>query len=107
VLRAHVVTDPHMREIPHPGRRRRVVRRGRKTVADLIDDDDEILVGIERTALTDIDLLHDFVGAGVPGGDEDVVIFGGIERAESSVGERATADGAAFSNSRLPMSCSP
>src|SRR5207249_588848 len=67
-----------------------------KTVADLIDDDDEILVGIERTAFTDIDLLDDLVGAGVPGGNEDGVVFGGTERAESSVGECAPADGAAL-----------
>ena len=85
-----------MREIPHSGRRRRIVRRGRKTVANLIDDDDEILVGIERTALTDIHLLDDFVRAGVPSGNEDGVILGGTECTESSVGECATADGAAL-----------
>ena len=85
-----------MREIPHPSRGRRVVWRRRKTVANLIYDDDEIVVGIERAAPTDIHLLHDLVGAGVPGGNEDGVIFGGIERAKSSVGECATADGAAL-----------
>jgi len=30
MLCAHVITDAHIREIPHPGRRRGVVRRGRK-----------------------------------------------------------------------------
>ena len=85
-----------MWEIPHSSRPRRVVRRGGKTIADLIDDNDEILVGIERAALTDINLLNDLVGAGVPRRDKDGVIVGGIERAEGSVGECATADGAAF-----------
>jgi hypothetical protein len=85
-----------MREIPHPGRRRRVVRRGGKTIADLIDDNYEIFVGVERAALTDIHLLDDLVGAGVPGRNKDGVIFGGIERTERRIGEFATADVAAF-----------
>src|ERR1700730_832684 len=85
-----------MREISHPARRRRVVRRGGKTVADLIYDNDQILLRVERAAVTDIHLLDDLVGAGIPGGNEDGVIPGGAEGAKSSVGEGATADGAAF-----------
>jgi len=50
VLRAYVVADPHMCEIQHSGRQRRVVRRGRETAADLVDDDNEILGGVERAA---------------------------------------------------------
>ena len=96
MLRAHVITDAHMREIPHPSRRPRVVRRGGETAADLIDDDDEILGGIECTAVADVNLLNDLVGAGVPGGNEDGVIFGSVERAERSVGELAIADGGTF-----------
>ena len=76
VLRAHIVADPHMRKISHPGRCRRVVRRGGETAADLIDDEDEILLGIERAALADIDLLHDFAGAGIPGRDQDGIVPG-------------------------------
>jgi hypothetical protein len=68
VLRAHVVADAHMREIPHSRRRRRVVGRGGKTAADLIDDQDEILCGVERTPLADKYLLDDLVCARVPGG---------------------------------------
>ena len=85
-----------MREISHAGRRRGVVRRGRTTVANLIDDDDEILVRIERPARTDVNLFDDLVSAGVPGRDENGIVFGRVERAESRVGERAAADGAAF-----------
>ena len=54
MLRAHVVADAHAREVGHAVRRRRVVRRGREAVADLVDDDDEVLVRIERAALADI-----------------------------------------------------
>src|SRR5450631_1839517 len=72
------------------------VRRGGKPTANLIDDDDEILVGIERTALTDIYLLDDLVCAGIPGGDEDGVGFPGIELAEGCVGEVARTYRTAF-----------
>jgi hypothetical protein len=85
-----------MREISHAGRRRGVVRRGRTTVANLIDDDDEILVRIERPALANVNLFDDLVRAGVPGRNENGVVFGGIERAESRIVERAAADGTAF-----------
>src|SRR3984885_4560890 len=96
VLRAHVIPDAHMGKISHPGRWRRVVRRGGKTIADLINDDDEILAGIEGVALADIYLLHDLVCAGVPGGNEDGIVFRSIELAESSVGELAGAYRVAF-----------
>src|SRR4051794_23457883 len=91
-----VITDADMRKIPHPSRRRRVVRRGGKAVANLVDDDDEILVGIERATLPDIHLLHDLACAGVPGRNEDCVIFGGAERTKTGVSECAAANSAAF-----------
>jgi hypothetical protein len=72
------------------------VRRGGKTTADLIDDDDEILAGIEGVALADIYLLHDFVCAGIPRGDEDGIVFRTIEFAESCVGEVASTNRPAF-----------
>jgi hypothetical protein len=34
MLCAHVITNAHTREIPHPGRRRGVMRRGRKIVPE-------------------------------------------------------------------------
>src|SRR5437868_4080534 len=85
-----------MREVPHPGRCRRVVWRSGKTAANLIHGNDEIFVGIERVTLADIHLLDDLVGAGVPSGNENGVILGGIKRAVSSVGECAIANGAAL-----------
>ena len=69
------------------------MRRTRKAVAELIDDDDEILAGVERSAGAVISLLDDLVCSGVPGWDKDGVIFGGIERAEDRVGKSAAADG--------------
>src|SRR4051794_11670677 len=71
VLRTYVITDTHVREIPHACWCERVVRRGRKTVANLIDDDDEIFFGIKCAAFTYVHLLYDFVRAGVPGGNKD------------------------------------
>jgi len=85
-----------MREIPHSSRWRRIVRRGGKTAADLIHDDDEVFGGIERATVADINLLNDLVGARVPGGNKDRIIVAGVERAKSSVGELAIADGAPF-----------
>src|ERR1700722_18289461 len=92
VLRAHVIPDAHMGKISHPGRWRRIVRRGGKTIADLIDYDDEILAGIEGVALADIYLLHDLVCAGVPSGEEGGIVFPRLEGDESSVGELASAN---------------
>src|SRR6266481_5327178 len=95
-----------MWEMPHHGRRRRIVRGAGETAANLIDDNDEILVGIERTPFTDIDLLDDLVGARIPGGNEYGVIVGGIEGAKSGVGEFTIADSAALFQIEIPMSCS-
>ncbi len=77
------------------------MRRGGEAVADLIDDDDEILVGIERTATSRVHLLHDFARAGIPSGNEDSVVFCRIERAERGVGELAISNGATFFQSEL------
>ena len=73
VLRAHVITDTHVREIAHSSRRRRVVRRGGQPITNLIDDDDEILVRIECVFIADIYLLDDLVSAGVPRGNKNGV----------------------------------
>src|SRR5262245_51798298 len=96
VLRAHVVTDAYMGKVGHTAGWRRVVRRAGETVADLIDDDDEVGLRIECTPLTDVYLLYDLVGAGVPGGNHDGVVLGGVELAESDVGQAAFPDGTAF-----------
>jgi hypothetical protein len=88
VLRPHVVADAHLREAHRIGR---VVRRRRQPVADLVDDDDEVLDRIERAAGADVHLLDDFAGARVPGRHQDRIVLGRVDLAVGGDGKLAAA----------------
>ena len=72
------------------------MRRGRQTVADLIDDDDEILVGVERPTIANENLLDDLIRSRIPGRNQDRVVLGRVESAECRVGTPAITDRATF-----------
>ena len=83
----HVVADPHPWEVAHgqqPVLPVGVVRGDRQPVADLVDGDDEVLVGIQRVVRADVGVAPDLVRSGVPGGDEDSVVAGLVELAPTS-----------------------
>ena len=87
LLRTHVIADTHLGKVWSSVRALDVVGRRRKSVADLIDDDDEVPIRIEHTLGTDIDPLHHLVRARVPRGYQDRVIARFVECANRGVGK--------------------
>ena len=74
-LRADIVADTN---IWKPGRVERwfgTVRRAGKPVADLIDEDDEIFFGIERSARPKIGEFQNFAAARIPSRKKDRIVL--------------------------------
>ena len=87
LLRTHVVADPHLGKVWARVCAVDIVGRRRESVADLVDDDDEVAIRIEDALGTDVDALHHLVRARVPGGYQDRVIARLVERANRGVGK--------------------
>jgi hypothetical protein len=96
MLRANVVADGDARKTRGVERRRRIARRGRKAVANLIDQNDEIFAWIERPPRADIGLFDDLARARIPGRKQDRIVFLRRQRPEGRIGELQTADRAAL-----------
>ena len=91
-----VIADGDEREPRHGDRLVVGGVRGRgQPVADLVDDDDEVLRRVQRVVLADVGLQPGLVGAGEPGGDEDGVVAGLVERADGGHRQLTVLDHAA------------
>lgn len=88
MLGANVVRDSHVREITLTDRRRRVVRRGRESTPDLIRQDDEILVRVQRHLLAHVD-FHVLARPRVHMWKEDSIVLLVAQFAEGRIGDSA------------------
>jgi len=99
LLRDDVVSDAHVGEVRHRDlcvRPCRIVWRGRQAVADLVDRDDEVALGVQGVIRSDVCVAEDLVCTRVPGGDQDGVVLRVVQFAEGGHGELAVRDGTAL-----------
>jgi len=77
VLSANIVADTDRWKPGRVERRLGVVRRTGEPVADLVDENDEIFVGVERAARTEIDKFQDLAAARIPSRKKDRIVLCG------------------------------
>ena len=68
------------------------MRRTGKPVADLIDEDDEIFIGIERSARPKIGEFQNFAAARIPSRKKDRIVLLFRKLAEGGIGELKVSD---------------
>ncbi len=96
MLSANIVADTDRWKPHRVERRLGVVRRAGEPVADLVDENDEIFVGVERAARTEIDKFQDLAAARIPSRKKDRIVLLRRELAESGIGELEISDLAAL-----------
>jgi hypothetical protein len=77
VLSANIVADTDRWKPGRVERRLGVVRRTGEPVADLVDENDEIFVGVERAARAEIDKFQDLAAARIPSRKKDRIVLCG------------------------------